>query len=1024
MGVQGLRKFISAMSCTKTIYPREAKRRSNSAPAAIGSGANDKAAKKPSAAVSALESRVASQVQNIFRSQQEGGNVNEAAATTAATFGKNNSNSINNTSGATSSSLAPATTATGRLPTAHHVLFDLNSLIHSCFNRLEGAMSTPQNTIDAVKHRLEEILTTIVSPTRTLTICLDGPAPLAKIRTQRLRRRRVSTVNMAHSRQFSELSITAGSSFMVKLEREVAVFLQTRYGDLFTSGGGGGKGKGGNAHHQPRVAVYLHGSTSAGEGESKISQMLAFHAYNPHTPYNPNDTVVIVGNDIDLTLTAMGCMYYHNTFVLSPSALQAFCIGDIIYRWLCSGSGFLQDAHYLPSARADLIFLFSLNGGDHFPGIGEAAADLWRRYKLLRTTNPSRMIVSEDLLSIDLAFLGDILQINEYEGQADPHVGTLLLRASLWATFTIITGTCPDYRFTVPDTILPSVSNLKAALVAANRGGGGGGRHGGGGGSSINIKYNPNAAPLTPLATYTAVMPTLEMFPDGALRALNTLPPTTKVNVRTLAAVHGGGSADGSSNNGVTYRLQPVNMTVETIRKHLANVNDTNMIVAGVEGLLKVAEDNGFLSPAEAARNSFSTPVLLTSPSAERVKRIADLQKDIGRGRLPENIKKKKEEELKAVFALGPAFEVKPINVRQPTNLAAPNADDAAANANNNSHQQQQQAPLSISDNYYTTVRELTFTNIFNYSINASFDDFESAASAKVASMAAFREMKQQQQGKQNDDEDDDANDDDDFPTTHEEALVAEEMNSFDRLLKRHMSSSDEAKAKKASASSSCPITDAAAGASGAAVAGAKTTVGGNTVRRIPIVQQIPEHLQAIRDKAIRIQNKDKLQRDFTNMLKGKRDREVADDDDNTRFRGGNSSKGGSRAEGGGAEKKQQQKQTKNRMEDDEDYDEDAMADLDIDDDDDDGDARRGAKGKKGSAKKGSSSKKNGRSLADLSDDDDDGYSGAFVDDYSDDEYAGADDGFGGGGKKKGGNKKATGGASSAGKKKVSGKRK
>lgn len=924
MGVQGLRKFIAALSCTKTIYPQQ--KRSRSAPANLNG--SDHSPQGTDYSNNKMNQRVAEQVANIFNRQHQQHTSNEPQ-------GKSKEKPSNNKDETTPDTGKP-NQGNDRLPAAHHVLFDLNSLIHSCFGKLEGARNTPQDTIEAVKARMEEILTTIITPTKTLSICLDGPAPLAKVRTQRLRRRRVSAINMAHNRQFSELSITAGSAFMVKLEREVATFLQSKYNDLFSMNN---SAHGTSNKNDKRLAIYINGSTSPGEGESKISQMLGFHAYNPHTPYNPNDTVVIIGNDIDLTLTAMGSMYYHNTYILSPSSLQAFCVGDIMYRWLCPGSGFLQDAHYLPSARADLIFLFSLNGGDHFPGVGEAAADLWRRYKLLRSTNPARMIVSENLLTIDTAFLGDIFQINEYDGQADPSVGLLLLKASLWSTFTIITGVCPDYRFTVPDTILPSVSNIKAALAANKHN-----RY------AVSIKYNPNATPLTPLATYTALMPTQEMYPDGALKALQTLPATTKINVRTLVpsdpyqrSYFAGNSAEGGGvdSGGMQYRLIPVNVTMETIRKQLQNVNDTHMVIAGVEGLIKAAEEHGLLSPAEAARNTFTRPVLITAPSTERMKRIADLKKDIAKGRLPENIKRKKESELQELMAAGPTFEIKPIQV---VGSGVDNQQSQDAEGYNSGGKRTIGPSLGIGENYYSTIKEMLFTNIFNYSIDASFEQFEEDDAAVV--------------------------DEDGLEISAEAALVAKEMNSFEGLLKKHQTAGSSKTA-----------------GSHAKAAAPTTTITNNKVRRIPVIQEVPEHLRRVRAEAVRIQNKDQMQRNFTSMLKGKRDRDVPDDDDRRPRREG--TLGDKRPPR--AEQQHHTKKGSSRMMNDDDYDEEAMADLDIDDDEDTSRPQKTPKGKKKS-KKG-----RGFSGADLSDDEgDDGYGTAFGADDDDDMMGDdLDDGFG-----------------------------
>eukprot|EP00758_Cryptobia_borreli_P001992 Tbor_TRINITY_DN2695_c0_g1::TRINITY_DN2695_c0_g1_i1::g.18036::m.18036/K12618/XRN1, SEP1, KEM1; 5'-3' exoribonuclease 1 len=244
--------------------------------------------------------------------------------------------------------------STSVVPDAHHVLFDLNSLIHSCLNGLPsvedcggavGAAIQHSNAqrkktlIAIVQDYVLEILTEVVRCTKTLTICIDGPAPIAKVRTQRLRRRRVSSMSLGGSGQFCDLAITAGSPFLVQLENELAAFLQKNIPNksLDKSSGAGYAVDYHNSIGTPgQVRVLINGSTCPGEGENKISQMLAYISSNPKTcgRYCPNDDVVIIGNDIDLALTCFGATQYHNVYTFSPSTLQVFCVGEIIYRWL------------------------------------------------------------------------------------------------------------------------------------------------------------------------------------------------------------------------------------------------------------------------------------------------------------------------------------------------------------------------------------------------------------------------------------------------------------------------------------------------------------------------------------------------------------------------------------------------------------------------------------------------------------------------------------------------------------------
>lgn len=590
------------------------------------------------------------------------------------------------------------------VPLADHVLIDLNCIVHSCLHACSSSCSPyegealegcPKHMVfQAVLERLEELLTTIIIPVKSLTICLDGPPPFAKIQTQRLRRRKVSYMNGGgrgesgsgvhsntnaserHSMGYGSdcyedknaqslpsrrssgssstnhqsadtvngLAITAGSLFLVELENIIAAAFKKREGCGFLS---------------RRCPVFLHGSTVAGEGESKISRGLAYLAYSldstphesrvssfasasrpPHSctrgqkinrgkaagdrreeadernikrkknfflndgapPYHPNDTIVVLGNDIDLVLTCIGATYYHNITVLSPSSLQCVHVGEMLYRWWKTanvhvggfgdgsqaGNTFFAEA--LAPLRMDFIFLFLLNGGDHYEGVGDVAASLWSRYLTIRASSLSFLrpkknsrvpgnsvatssssssvqeeesflfcLVHSDLNAIYMDRLAEVLQADQYSGDADPEVGIQLLESALWSLRTVVTGACPDYRYIPPLGIAdgsgqevhphPTLSHLRAAALYCRQ-------------HRIQVQFPPtdrgkktrkgkwehkrskegkeqkkgwdsthgamqknchptrndglsSSLPLTPLEHYVALMPTLSAFPKS-----------------------------------------------------------------------------------------------------------------------------------------------------------------------------------------------------------------------------------------------------------------------------------------------------------------------------------------------------------------------------------------------------------------------------------------------------------------------------------------------------------------------------
>ncbi|KAG8346071.1 hypothetical protein TRVL_03109 [Trypanosoma vivax] len=430
-----------------------------------------------------------------------------------------------------------------------HVLVDLNCIVHSCFRQstLSTSVATKRDLIQSVLKRLEFLLTRVAIPSVSLTICIDGPAPLAKLQTQRLRRRQVGLLS-ASGLQLTTLAITPGSLFLVELENALAAQFKLN---------------GGRGFLHRYIPVFLHGSTVDGEGEAKVARALAYLAtagfsHRNDGQYSPNDTVVVIGNDIDLTLTCMGATQYHNLFIVGPSSMQLINVSEIIYRWLRNGiqsdlgqscREFVVTAEHLASVRIDFVFLFLLNGGDHYVGAGEVAHVLWRRYRLVRgASNMQRCLVSDDLTSVDVDFLAEVLQSADYTGEADAKVGMELLRATLWSLKTTVTGVCPDYWF-IPSTAEmggaggPNLAHARAAVAFCQRKRRpihfvedkvdktrkerslSNGKRAGNSKKCVgdDSADKPDATkPLTPLETFIALMPTEASLPSSISKALRS----------------------------------------------------------------------------------------------------------------------------------------------------------------------------------------------------------------------------------------------------------------------------------------------------------------------------------------------------------------------------------------------------------------------------------------------------------------------------------------------------------------------
>lgn len=381
-----------------------------------------------------------------------------------------------------------------------HVVVDLNGIIHSVYSREH---TTPRQTIVATLQRLEVLLRSVVTPRSYLVIAVDGPPPVAKLLTQRARRRKVRHMDLANNLQFSDLSITVGSVFLLELEQALARFFQAAREEGWL-----------RATH-----ITIAGSSVVGEGEHKLAHVLRLVSMDADT-YTPSDSVVIVGNDIDLVLTAMGATAFTSISVLSPTSLQNVDVGGILSKWVSGdGGGFAKTSRELAIARLDFVFIFLLNGGDHFGGLGDAAAGLWRRYKQLRLSSGNRFGLFDplgkalqlpklsELLGCEAAKDAPVLEGGEAgdkgsAGKAVPDTpGMQLLRGAYWSFNATVKGSIADYHYAPGDSSLVTMPMLRHAVMAWPH-------------PTMEEKDRAKR-PLTPLQGFAAVMPILEMLPEG-----------------------------------------------------------------------------------------------------------------------------------------------------------------------------------------------------------------------------------------------------------------------------------------------------------------------------------------------------------------------------------------------------------------------------------------------------------------------------------------------------------------------------
>ncbi len=184
-----------------------------------------------------------------------------------------------------------------RVDTVEHLLIDANCLIHPqaqliCSNNLNLVESNlellEKKIIKQIINYLELIISQI-NPTQSIYIAVDGVAPMAKIKHQRLRRfksiydrKRLELIAKKHNRvlpkAWNNSAITPGTIFMDKLMKAIVSWIN---------------------NNKFSCKVIFSSSYTPGEGEHKLLQ------YLKTLDLQLKDTSVIYGLDADLLFLSL-----------------------------------------------------------------------------------------------------------------------------------------------------------------------------------------------------------------------------------------------------------------------------------------------------------------------------------------------------------------------------------------------------------------------------------------------------------------------------------------------------------------------------------------------------------------------------------------------------------------------------------------------------------------------------------------------------------------------------------------------
>jgi len=180
-----------------------------------------------------------------------------------------------------------------------NLYLDFNCAIHPAVKK--DGIETIEDMYQAVCNYLENIMK-YTKPKKVLYIAVDGVAPLAKMKQQRIRRfktvqdrRELDKIDRNHNRVISKFDfnmISPGTKFMLelteKLKNYIKTYLQPKYGYL---------------------NIIFDDASNPGEGEHKIM-------YHIRTKTTSKDSIIVYGLDSDLIFLCLIHYQQHKNFCI------------------------------------------------------------------------------------------------------------------------------------------------------------------------------------------------------------------------------------------------------------------------------------------------------------------------------------------------------------------------------------------------------------------------------------------------------------------------------------------------------------------------------------------------------------------------------------------------------------------------------------------------------------------------------------------------------------------------------------
>ena len=317
-----------------------------------------------------------------------------------------------------------------------HIYIDLNFMLHLSMFR-----NTNERKFIAYLFRQLDDVITKYTVLKSIVIAIDGPSPYSKINLQRKRRQDMVNPDADYSK-LNSLFLTPGTPFMLNLIKHLNHYIKNRK----------------KWFRYRKVEFKVYPTTIPDEGEIKLLNQLIKNGKK-----NNYESHLIVGNDADLIVMAIGLKGIHNIDILVKNrrSYDLVSIPKIIIGHNKKYGIIETDSISLLkncSLRQDFMVLSIMMGNDYFPKVAFTKFDsLWHAYKqtlektrtYLTHGNEFNIVVMKRFFTNLVLNLAPQYKKVHFKSYVDQDVDSFkgYLEGLLWCVDMYMNGECPMYDY-------------------------------------------------------------------------------------------------------------------------------------------------------------------------------------------------------------------------------------------------------------------------------------------------------------------------------------------------------------------------------------------------------------------------------------------------------------------------------------------------------------------------------------------------------------------------------------------------